>query len=73
MKNLIKFLSDRKVLIGIGIGILIATISMMGVKPNYNLSRYEVELKAREYGMEYKDEQKVIQKNKNISTGDVKK
>ncbi|WMJ81354.1 hypothetical protein RBU49_03605 [Clostridium sp. MB40-C1] len=48
---------------------------MISAKINVNLSRYEVEIKARKYGMEYRDEQKVIPKStdKNSNNKDVKK
>lgn len=34
---------------------------MINAKIQVNLSRYEIEMKAREYGMEYKSEHKVIE------------
>ncbi|AEB75832.1 hypothetical protein CbC4_1152 [Clostridium botulinum BKT015925] len=39
------------------------------------MSRYKIEMKAREYGMEYKDEHKVIETvpSTNIKGKDVKK
>ncbi|MCY6370369.1 hypothetical protein [Clostridium ganghwense] len=48
---------------------------MINAKIKMNLSQYQIEMRAREYGMEYKDEQKVIEKNvnKNINNEDVKK
>lgn len=69
------FLSDRKVLLGIGIGIIIGTTIMINAKIRVNLSQYQIEMKAREYGMEYKDEHKVIESksNKNTNNEDVKK
>lgn len=48
-------------LLGIGIGMIIATSFMVNAKIHVNLSKYQIEMKAREYGMEYKDEQKVIE------------
>lgn len=47
---------------------------MANVKIRFNLSRYKIEMKAREYGMEYQDDQKVIEKTpaKNIRKGDGK-
>ncbi|KGM97388.1 hypothetical protein Z968_03740 [Clostridium novyi A str. 4552] len=72
---MVDFLSDRKVLAGIGIGIVISTLLMINTKIQYNLSRYKIEMKAREYGMEYKDEHKVIEKvpSNNSNNKDVKK
>ncbi|WP_196247190.1 hypothetical protein [Clostridium novyi] len=48
---------------------------MINTKIQYNLSRYKIEMKAREYGMEYKDEHKVIEKvpSNNSNNKDVKK
>jgi hypothetical protein len=48
---------------------------MINAKIRVNLSQYQIEMKAREYGMEYKDEYKVLEKksNKNINNEDVKK
>lgn len=57
---MIYFFSDRKILIGIGIGILIATFVMSGVKIKYEMSKSQIEDKARSMGMEYPDEIKVI-------------
>ena len=54
------FFSDRKILIGIGIGILIATFVMSGVKIQYEMSKSQIEDKARSMGMKYPDEMKVI-------------
>lgn len=48
---------------------------MVNAKMQVNLSKYEIEMKAREYGMEYKGEHKVIEEesNTNSNSGDVKK
>jgi uncharacterized membrane protein YciS (DUF1049 family) len=59
---LIDFLSDRKILIGIGIGMIIATLVMGGVKINLQMSNAEVEKKARGLGMDYPTEFKVLEK-----------
>ncbi|NEZ45911.1 hypothetical protein FDF74_01645 [Clostridium niameyense] len=56
------FLCDRKILIGIGIGIILSTGIMTSVKINYNLSRSEIEKKAMDLGMKYPEEMKVINK-----------
>jgi len=63
------------VLVGIGIGMLIATIFMLNVKININLSRSQIEMRARDYGMEYKGEHMVIEGEtiKNDESKDVKK
>ncbi|MBE6065286.1 hypothetical protein [Clostridium cochlearium] len=60
IKEFISFLSDRKLLLGIGIGIVMGITSMIGVKINYNLSDYEIEKRARSMGMKYPEEVKVI-------------
>lgn len=72
---MIDFFSDRKVLLGIGMGMIIGTTIMINAKIRVNLSQYQIEMKAREYGMEYKDEYKVIERknNKNTNNEDVKK
>lgn len=54
------FLCDKKILIGIGIGIIIGTLSMTGFSLNDALSRSQIEEKAKGYGMHYSDECKVI-------------
>ena len=56
------FCSDRNVLIGIGLGIITATI-LLGVISFNNqkpLSKVQIEDKARGYGMDYPSEFKVI-------------
>ncbi|MDF2884070.1 MAG: hypothetical protein K0R54_4636 [Clostridiaceae bacterium] len=53
-------LSDRKLLLGIGMGILIGTFFMLGAKVNYSLSNSQIEEKAAALGMKYPDEIKVI-------------
>ncbi|MBL4937974.1 hypothetical protein JK636_19880 [Clostridium sp. YIM B02515] len=65
MKYLIDFLSDRKVLLGIGIGIIISTVIMSSVKFNNNISSTEIEKRAKALGMDYPSEFKVI--NKDVS------
>lgn len=54
---------------------IIGTTIMTNAKIRVNLSQYQIEMKAREYGMEYKDEYKVIERknNKNTNNEDVKK
>ncbi|WP_195962626.1 hypothetical protein [Clostridium tyrobutyricum] len=53
-------LSDRKVLLGIGIGIIIATAVMLESKIRYTMSKNQIEQKARSMGMQYPEEIKVI-------------
>jgi hypothetical protein len=53
-------LSDRKVLLGIGIGIIIATSVMLESKIRYTMSKNQIEQKARSMGMQYPEEMKVI-------------
>lgn len=57
---MIDFLSDRKILLGIGVGLLIATIIMSSVKLQINISNAEIERRARGLGMDYPNEFKVI-------------
>lgn len=54
---------------------LIATLFMLNVKININLSRSQIEMRARDYGMEYKGEHKVIEGEtiENDKSKDVKK
>jgi len=51
---------DKKFSLGIGLGILIATlvISIFGAD---SMSKGEIEMKAREYGMKYPSEIKVLE------------
>jgi len=60
MKNLVDFLSDRKLLIGIGIGMILSCILLSGAKINYEMSKGKIEIKARGYGMRYPDEMPII-------------
>ncbi|AYE33410.1 hypothetical protein [Clostridium septicum] len=60
MKETVNFFTDRKVLLGIGIGMVLSTILMFGYKHNGTLSNDKVEEKARALGMHYDDECKVI-------------
>ena len=60
LKSIFDFLSDRKVLMSIGIGIFIGTSVMLMSDRQQALSKAKVEEKAREYGMIYRDEVKVI-------------
>lgn len=58
--SVVDFFSDRKLLMGIGIGIIIATAVMIGTKVNYQMSKSQIEDKARSMGMIYPQEVKVI-------------
>lgn len=51
---------DRKVLFGIGIGILISVSLFIIFKPNTIMSDSQVEMRAREMGMNYPSEIKVL-------------
>jgi hypothetical protein len=59
LQNIIDILTDKKFTLGIGIGILIATIviTIWGGNP---MSKLEIEMKARSYGMKYPSEIKVL-------------
>lgn len=60
MTGIMDFLSDRKILLGIGIGIILATSVMLQVKIQYQMSKNQIEQKARSLGMQYPEEMKVI-------------
>lgn len=59
IKEIINFLGDRKILIGIGIGMIITSILMTAFGYN-NISNDKIEEKARALGMHYEDECKVL-------------
>lgn len=61
--DIFDFLSDRKILIGIGIGIILATSVMIQVKINYKMSKSQIEDNARGLGMQYPQDMKVINDN----------
>ncbi|WP_073004426.1 hypothetical protein [Clostridium amylolyticum] len=62
IKEFIDLICDRRVLFGIGIGILIGTFCMAGVKLEASVSNTKIEEKARNLGMKYPDEFKVFDK-----------
>jgi hypothetical protein len=47
-------------LIGIGIGLILSCIILTGAKINYEMSKGQIEIKARGYGMRYPDEMTII-------------
>ena len=51
---------DKKILLGIGIGLLLGVICMFGYKYTINLSDSQIEEKARGLGMIYESESKSI-------------
>ncbi|MCD2345213.1 hypothetical protein [Clostridium guangxiense] len=51
---------DRKVLLGIGIGMVFATIAMYSINSGHTMSKGEIEEKAYHYGMKYPNDMKVI-------------
>lgn len=53
---------DKKILLGIGIGLVIGVICMFGYKYTVNLSDSQIEEKARALGMIYESEHKSILK-----------
>ncbi|HFL3654566.1 TPA: flagellar protein [Clostridioides difficile] len=53
-------LCDKKVFLGIGIGILISTLCIM-LFSNNDMSKAEIEKKARALGMKYTSEMKVLE------------
>ena len=60
------FLSDKRLLVGIGIGMIIATLIMTGVNINYSFSSSQIETKARALGMQYPQDFKVINGGGNV-------
>ena len=54
MKKIFDFFSDRKILLGIGIGLLLgALIMVVNVKPSKPISNLEIENRARGLGMDF--------------------
>ncbi|WP_294374495.1 hypothetical protein [uncultured Clostridium sp.] len=51
---------DKRILLGIGIGLILGVICMLGHEGAIALSDSQVESRAREMGMIYKSEQKTI-------------
>lgn len=51
---------DRKILLGVGIGLVLGVAFMIGYKSTIGLSDRQIEEKARNLGMIYKSEQKAI-------------
>lgn len=51
---------DRKILLGVGIGLVLGVAFMIGYKSTIGLSDRQIEDKARNLGMIYKSEQKAI-------------
>ncbi|MCC0644123.1 MULTISPECIES: flagellar protein [unclassified Clostridioides] len=60
LQNIRMLLFDKKVLLGIGIGILISTLCIM-LFSNNDMSKAEIEKKARTLGMKYASEMKVLE------------
>lgn len=58
MKNTYTLLKDRKILFGIGMGLILGVILMIGYKSTIGLSDSQIEQRARDLGMIYKSEQK---------------
>ena len=51
---------DKKILLGVGIGLILGVIFMLGYKSTISLSDSQIEERARDLGMIYKSEQKAI-------------
>lgn len=56
----LNFLFDRKIFIGIGIGMIISTFIIIGTKRDLNYDKATIEQKARGMGMEYPGEMRVL-------------
>ena len=53
------FLCDRKILLGIGIGIMLGVFFTIPVKYNKNLNKGEIEIEAKKLGMSYPEDMKI--------------
>ncbi|MHC1682514.1 MAG: hypothetical protein AB6733_06150 [Clostridiaceae bacterium] len=53
-------MSDRKILLGIGIGMILSTILLFTYNATSTLSKGQIEEKARGLGMNYPEDYKVI-------------
>jgi hypothetical protein len=53
---------DKRICLGIGIGLVLGVIFMFGYKYTVNLSDSQIEEKARDLGMIYKNESKALLK-----------
>lgn len=51
-------------MLGLGIGIIIATFLLSGIKLNNKMNDKEIEIRARKMGMEYVKDEKVIPKER---------
>lgn len=60
---MLEVLSDKKILLGIGIGILIGAFFSLSSGISYSLSDGQVELRARKLGMKYPEEIRVMIKD----------
>ncbi len=49
---------DRRILLGVGIGLILGVILMIGYKTTIGLSDSKIEERARDLGMIYRSEQK---------------
>ena len=60
LKEVIEFLSDSKILLGIGIGLILGVVLMFSYKYNNTLTDAQIEEKARDLGMHFEGECKSI-------------
>ena len=60
IKSILDIICDKKVLLGIGIGLVIGVISMLGYKYEASLSDAQIEEKARALGMHTSNDSKVL-------------
>ena len=60
IKSILDVICDKKVLLGIGIGLVIGVISMLGYKYEASLSDAQIEEKARALGMHTSDDCKAF-------------
>lgn len=62
IRKKISFLIDKRIFLGIGIGLVLGVICMFGYKYTVNISDSQIEEKARALGMIYESESKSILK-----------
>lgn len=60
MNDILNLLKDRKVLVGIGIGMILTSLVSLGFNKTTYMSDLEIEEKARTMGMHYEDEFKAF-------------
>ena len=65
IKKYVSFLLDKRICLGIGIGLVLGVIFMFGYKYTATFSDSQIEERARSLGMIYENESKAILKGEN--------